>query len=395
MKEKGKACKISRIMAVLFWILSALSAVPADAEMPSVDGKNEHTKVAEGDKIRSERSEQPNLTQYKPSDWDDTIVVSDRPDTNTDNTVTVGKVAYIDCAFANIGTADINETFHLELYINGSLAERVNYSDGLQQDYYTYTEDFEYIFSEAGTYTLKLVCDADNDVAESDETDNEYRRELTAFVPPENDNFADAIMLTGPSGQTTGSNIAATEETNEPDHAGSTGGNSVWWTWTAPETGLFYFDTHGSNFDTVLAVYIPSGFGLTEVSSNNDDGSENGNSSLVFQAQSGVQYHIAVDGWDGSAGDIVMNRRKAVGPANDDFADAIMLTGLSGQTTGSNISDIEATKEIGEPDHAGNFGGRSVWWTWTAPETGYFFLTPMAAVLTRSLRFTQDRTLTV
>jgi hypothetical protein len=26
-----------------------------------------------------------------------------------------------------------------------------------------------------------------------------------------------------------------------------------------------------------------------------------------------------------------------------------------------------ATKETGEPDHAANSGGKSVWWTWTAP----------------------------
>ncbi len=43
----------------------------------------------------------------------------------------------------------------------------------LSMNYYGYKEDFEYIFSETGTYTLKLVCDADDDVAESDEGDNE------------------------------------------------------------------------------------------------------------------------------------------------------------------------------------------------------------------------------
>jgi len=41
-------------------------------------------------------------------------------------------------------------------------------------------------------------------------------------------------------------------------------------------------------------------------------------------------------------------------PTNDNFADAIVLTGLSGRTTGSNA---DATKEAGEPDHAGNIGG--------------------------------------
>jgi subtilisin len=49
--------------------------------------------------------------------------------------------------------------------------------------------------------------------------------------------------------------------------------------------------------------------------------------------------------------------------ANDDFANALELTGAT--VTGTNNG---ATKEAGESDHAGNAGGRSVWYRWT-PET--------------------------
>jgi hypothetical protein len=56
-----------------------------------------------------------------------------------------------------------------------------------------------------------------------------------------------------------------------------------------------------------------------------------------------------------------------INPANDFFASAIPLTGASG----SNVVDTSnATKEVGEPDHAGNAGGKSVWWTFTAPTDG-------------------------
>src|SRR6185436_4734347 len=51
-------------------------------------------------------------------------------------------------------------------------------------------------------------------------------------------------------------------------------------------------------------------------------------------------------------------------PANDLFANAWTLTGLSVSTNGSNTG---ASKEAGEPNHAGNQGGRSVWFNWTAP----------------------------
>src|SRR5207244_6493420 len=31
-------------------------------------------------------------------------------------------------------------------------------------------------------------------------------------------------------------------------------------------------------------------------------------------------------------------------------------------------NNVDATKETGEPNRAGNAGGKSVWWNWTAPD---------------------------
>jgi len=56
------------------------------------------------------------------------------------------------------------------------------------------------------------------------------------------------------------------------------------------------------------------------------------------------------------------------GPAGDDFADRIQLGAVAHLT--SLASNASATKEEGEPDIAGNPGGKSVWWTWTAPQNG-------------------------
>jgi Ca2+-binding RTX toxin-like protein len=55
-------------------------------------------------------------------------------------------------------------------------------------------------------------------------------------------------------------------------------------------------------------------------------------------------------------------------PANDAFGSALWLgSAPTGTVVGWNVS---ATKEPGEPDHAGNVGGHSVWYTWTAPASG-------------------------
>ncbi len=53
--------------------------------------------------------------------------------------------------------------------------------------------------------------------------------------------------------------------------------------------------------------------------------------------------------------------------SNDAFGDALTLNGASVQVTAKNTT---ATKQLGEPNHAGNAGGRSLWWQWTAPASG-------------------------
>lgn len=59
------------------------------------------------------------------------------------------------------------------------------------------------------------------------------------------------------------------------------------------------------------------------------------------------------------------------GPPNDFFVNAIALTGTSGTVFGTNTY---ATKEVGEPNPAGNPGGKSLWWTFTAPSDGVLTL---------------------
>jgi hypothetical protein len=55
--------------------------------------------------------------------------------------------------------------------------------------------------------------------------------------------------------------------------------------------------------------------------------------------------------------------------SNDDF---VNRTSLSGAPLAISASNERATKESagGEPNHAGNIGGHSLWWSWTAPSNG-------------------------
>jgi len=54
-------------------------------------------------------------------------------------------------------------------------------------------------------------------------------------------------------------------------------------------------------------------------------------------------------------------------PANDHFANAELLTDVAGEVM---WSSFQATRESGEPLHADNAGGSSVWGRWTAPADG-------------------------
>src|SRR5207302_7684664 len=57
-------------------------------------------------------------------------------------------------------------------------------------------------------------------------------------------------------------------------------------------------------------------------------------------------------------------------PANDLFANAQLLTGISGSVAGSNVG---ATSEPGEPNAGYGMGmGFTVWYRWTAPASGRF-----------------------
>ncbi len=209
--------------------------------------------------------------------------------------------------------------------------------------------------------------------------------------PPINDNFVSRITVTTAGSAVTtvtGSNVNATKEIGEPTHSGISGGKSVWWTWTAPISGTATINTTNSNFDTILAIYTGSSVGGLTLVTNNDDISPSVlQSQVIFPAIAGTTYQIAVDGFGGGLttkeGNVTLNVSVApVSPLNDNFINRItvIIAGSSAvaTVTGSNVN---ATKEIGEPTHFGFSGGKSVWWKWTAPVTG------MAAINTLGSSF--------
>jgi hypothetical protein len=128
--------------------------------------------------------------------------------------------------------------------------------------------------------------------------------------PPANDDFAQALGLSGSSGTTSGRNREASKEPYEPAHAYDVGGRSVWYHWIAPESGPVDFNTEGSACDTTLAVYTGSTLtNLTLVAANDDNVQAIGSltSRLWFHAGAGTTYRIALDGFGSDSGNYVLN----------------------------------------------------------------------------------------
>jgi subtilisin family serine protease len=133
------------------------------------------------------------------------------------------------------------------------------------------------------------------------------RLDLLAAVGAINDDFSDAVTLNGQSGSSYGNNTGTSLESGEPAKAGNAGGRSVWWSWQAPSSGYVSWNTAGSVFDTLLAVYTGSSIpALVSVAENEDDvGFET--SKVAFHVSAGTTYQIVVDGKNAEFGNIVIN----------------------------------------------------------------------------------------
>ncbi len=271
---------------------------------------------------------------------------------------------------------------------------------------------------------------------------------FTVVVPIPNDAFTQATVLTGTSGQVAGSNTGATAESGEPLHAQKTGGRSVWFRWIAPASGMWTFDTAGSSFDTLLAIYLGNTVSALTTVAANDDASPGPTSRVNWTVTAGTEYRIALDGANAASGNWILSWAftpqlpvvtsftpsagpvgstvtitgsrftgattvqfngvpagftvnadtqctavvpvgantgplslstpqgvgasttaftVTLGPANDAFASPEILSHTADLLDRSTVG---ASTESGEPEHADSPGGRSVWFSWTAPGAG-------------------------
>jgi hypothetical protein len=256
--------------------------------------------------------------------------------------------------------------------------------------------------------------------------------------PPRNDNFTNRIPLTGLGIVTFGYDASATAEPGEPRGAW----NSIWWSWTAPVSGVVAVGAIGGTAYQYATVYTgtsltnlslvaydsqpfyalagttyqiqvagdpggvrlvitappvltvasprdgtaspcPTNFTITASATDNDGsigeltvyadeillGATTSTSlSLIWSNVPTGMHSIWMDAADNFGMHVESNITVYVRPPNDDFANRIPISGLSATVTGTTDG---ATRQAGEPSHAGRAGSKSVWWSWTSPFNGY------------------------
>lgn len=206
--------------------------------------------------------------------------------------------------------------------------------------------------------------------------------------PPTNNDFAAASVLEGATATAESTFRHATAEQGEPLLEGGRK-KTLWWRWTAPADGTAIVNLAGVNggLDTLLNIYFGSRLDALELLMFDDDSGPGSSSEAGFRATAGITYYFQGDLFDTGGGptpaeavridlELLVLPPVELRPANDDFARAIPLSGLSGSSEAGNEY---ATGENGEPAGNGGLRARSVWWKWTAPKDGYLRVDTMGS----------------
>jgi hypothetical protein len=113
----------------------------------------------------------------------------------------------------------------------------------------------------------------------------------SVLAAPMNDDFSNALVLTGLPFTSALSTADATQSPDDPDCVGA--GPTVWYRFTPSESIRVGANTSGSDYDTTLSVYTGSRGGLSQIACN-DDANGTLQSRVAFDAQVGTTYYFMV-----------------------------------------------------------------------------------------------------
>jgi PKD domain-containing protein len=184
---------------------------------------------------------------------------------------------------------------------------------------------------------------------------------MEQVIPPANDNFADAeVISTLPFSPT----IEISDAWYEPGEIGycNPAFKTVWYALTPAQNMMVSLDLQGSQVSGSVATYEATGSGLSEL---NFLGCSS-YASFSFLAEATKTYYLQVGGNYDAFGTIQINLRQIFPPPNDNFDHADSIPSVPFSATIDKISD--ATTEFGEQQWC-VFMDRTVWYSFTPTQT--------------------------
>ena len=186
---------------------------------------------------------------------------------------------------------------------------------------------------------------------------------ISSQAQPANDNFTNRIFLTGYNNDVPASTTGATVETGEPNkNLVSQQYASIWYSWTAPAPGTatVHFNTF-DGYTRYLAAFTGTRLRSLHQLAPTDT------SLVTFETKPGQVFQIQVMALPGTP-DFDFELDLVPRPGNDNFTNRYLLEGTVVSTNGDSSA---ATREPAEPR---NSLTRSLWYSWTAPASGWMFV---------------------
>lgn len=172
----------------------------------------------------------------------------------------------------------------------------------------------------------------------------------TNAAPTGNFDFANSLAINPTNGPAAGINSNSPATGELATIAGKPAGRFLWYNWTAGFTGVISLSTRGSSFDTLLGVYTGASVGALATIAEDDDSGGYFTSEVTFNCQQGVTYQIAVAGFKGASGNVVVGLAPGTGyqilnPDQNEIVPAIIQSPVSAIVqAGSNVTlSVEAS----------------------------------------------------
>ncbi|WP_035604532.1 hypothetical protein [Haloferula sp. BvORR071] len=203
---------------------------------------------------------------------------------------------------------------------------------------------------------------------------NRVRFSLRMIQSPAHDDFANRLLLSGPTATNTTDLEFASWQNNEPGIDGL-GPPTVWYRWTAPSTARFVIDSAGSVQFNRVKVFTGTALDSLVSVGSEKIGSTAGNTfgRILLDATSGTEYAIQLRRENNYNGSSKLNIHAIAVPANDNFANAINMTGSAWTANGTNVD--ASREDAGSEPLSGlsdPYASSTVWWKWTAPAAGRY-----------------------